>query len=135
MLRTRLTLKPGTPGTKKLLAEYGSRLIAVRYRYDDERQTRCKTIEIVIEEIPWSPETAAVRISYAPNEPVEIRTDPTERPLIQALRARNARWNEYDETWTLPYADALALRLTDRIINPRPARPLPPPTRPARGNP
>ena len=51
-MRTRLTLKPGRPGTKKLLAEYGSKLVCVRYRYDEELQTRCKTVELIKRKSP-----------------------------------------------------------------------------------
>ena len=35
--RVRLHLKPGQKGTKQLLAQYGDRLICVRYRYDARR--------------------------------------------------------------------------------------------------
>src|SRR5438093_13105331 len=44
----RLHLKPGQKGTKRLLAEYGSGLIGVRYRYDEDRKKRFKTVELVI---------------------------------------------------------------------------------------
>ena len=36
-MRARLILKPGQRGTKKLCAEYGERLVCVRYRYDEKR--------------------------------------------------------------------------------------------------
>jgi hypothetical protein len=35
-----LRLKPGQKGTKRLLAQYGDRLICVRYRYDAEVAVR-----------------------------------------------------------------------------------------------
>jgi hypothetical protein len=52
-METRLTLRPGMPGTKRLLARYGERLVCVRYLYDDARNRRLKTVELVIEEAPW----------------------------------------------------------------------------------
>jgi hypothetical protein len=52
-METRLTLRPGMPGTKKLLARYGERLVCVRYLYDEARNRRLKTVELVIEEAPW----------------------------------------------------------------------------------
>jgi hypothetical protein len=52
-METRLTLRPGMPGTKKLVARYGERLICVRYLYDKTRGQRVKTVELVIEEAPW----------------------------------------------------------------------------------
>ena len=41
-----LHLKPGQRGTKRLLAEYGDRLVCVRYRYDAERNKRFKTVAL-----------------------------------------------------------------------------------------
>jgi hypothetical protein len=118
MLRTRVTLKPGRPGTKKLLAEYGSKLICVRYRYDDERKTRCKTIEIVIDEIPWPPSHRPP--SLRPTDEVDIRLTYDERALREAVKHHGGRWNPQTKTWTIEYSDALALRLTDRIVSPPP---------------
>lgn len=48
-MKTRLTLKPGQNGTKKMLDKYGERLLAVRYRYDAARHLRIKTVELVEE--------------------------------------------------------------------------------------
>jgi hypothetical protein len=59
MLKTRLTLAPGANGTKKLVERYGQRLVCVRYRYDRERRTRIKTVELIEDESPWTP-TAAI---------------------------------------------------------------------------
>jgi hypothetical protein len=38
-MKTRVKLKPGQRGTKKLLDQYGDALVCVRYRYDRERTT------------------------------------------------------------------------------------------------
>ncbi|WP_322512865.1 hypothetical protein [Chloroflexus sp.] len=54
-MRTRLKLKPGQRGTKKLQAMYGDRLVCVRYRYDAEHGRRLKTIELIVEEKAWLP--------------------------------------------------------------------------------
>ena len=113
MLRTRVTLRPGRAGTKKLLAQYGSQLVCVRYRYDDERQTRCKTIELVIEEIPWPPPRPS---KLGPEDLVAIRVRFSEEALRHAIKRRGGQWNPATKTWTLTYAAALALRLTDRIV-------------------
>src|SRR5438093_8515268 len=53
--RVRLHLKPGQKGTKQLLAQYGDRLICVRYRYDAQRKKRFKTVELLIAERDWEP--------------------------------------------------------------------------------
>jgi len=52
-METRLTLRPGMPGTKRLLARYGERLVCVRHLCDEARNRRLKTVELVIEEAPW----------------------------------------------------------------------------------
>jgi hypothetical protein len=82
-MRTRLVLKPGQRGTKKLVAEYGERLIYVRYRYDIERRWRVKTIELIVHEGPWEPKPtknaaqqdpllAPGNQAYLPAQPQEI---------------------------------------------------------------
>ena len=50
MMRTLLHLKPGQKGTKQLLAQYGDRLVCVRYRYDAQRKKRFKTVELSVAE-------------------------------------------------------------------------------------
>ncbi|MEK6246087.1 MAG: hypothetical protein AABM33_16510 [Pseudomonadota bacterium] len=39
-METRLTLRPGQDGTKKLLQRFGKRLVAVRYLYDAAAATK-----------------------------------------------------------------------------------------------
>src|SRR2546428_10229890 len=53
--RVRLHLKPGQKGTKQLLAQYGDRLICVRYRYDAQRKRRFKTLALLVAERDWRP--------------------------------------------------------------------------------
>lgn len=49
-MRTRLTLQPHQDGAKHLQAQYGDRLVRVRYRYDEQRKKRIKTVELIVEE-------------------------------------------------------------------------------------
>jgi hypothetical protein len=46
----RRTLVPGQKGTKKLLRQYSSQLVCVRYRYDAESRLRFPTVELIIEQ-------------------------------------------------------------------------------------
>ncbi|MGH9938950.1 MAG: hypothetical protein ACREAM_22150 [Blastocatellia bacterium] len=50
----RITRKvaPGQKGAKRLLDQYGAKLLCVRYRYDSEKRKRFKTIELIIEACP-----------------------------------------------------------------------------------
>jgi hypothetical protein len=49
-MRTRLTLRPHQRGAQQLLAQYGNRLVCVRYRYEAQQQKRVKTVELIVEE-------------------------------------------------------------------------------------
>ena len=51
----RTTVTPPGPGTLGLLAEYGPRLVVVRYRYDAQKKWRYKTAEIIVDEVYWQP--------------------------------------------------------------------------------
>ena len=78
MMRTLLHLKPGQKCTKQLLAQYGDRLVCVRYRYDAQQQKRFKTVEFIVAERAWNPPAprfaadaiVGVRVGFAE---VEIR--------------------------------------------------------------
>jgi hypothetical protein len=52
-METRLTLRPGQPGTRKLVDKCGERLVRVRYVYDPAGGRRLKTVELVVESVPW----------------------------------------------------------------------------------
>ena len=52
------TLCPHQRGAQKLLAQYGDRLLRVRYRYDEQHKTRLKTVELIVEKQPWEPQRA-----------------------------------------------------------------------------
>ena len=45
-------LKPGQDGTKRLVDQYGDKLLCVRYRYDEIRGVKLKTVEIIVDEKP-----------------------------------------------------------------------------------
>lgn len=109
MLRTRLTLKPGQRGTHNLLAEYGNRLLCVRYRYDDEARLRYKTVELIVEEAPWSPPRQPT-----PRNVVDLRLRPDEHTLRRAVRLLGAIPNRPTRTWRTTYAVATILGLTAR---------------------
>ncbi len=54
-MQTKLTMKPGEDGTKKLLEIYGDKLVRVRYRYDAEKKLRYKTVELIVDVAEWEP--------------------------------------------------------------------------------
>ena len=54
-MQIKLSLKPGQNGTKKQVEKYGSKLVTVRYRYDEGKRKRYKTVEIIVAESTWFP--------------------------------------------------------------------------------
>src|SRR5581483_1563300 len=109
-MKTLLTRRAGQPGTKKLLREYGAGLICVRYRYDEERRQRLKTVELVVERVAWQrrgrkDDAATVRFRLAEGESL----------LRRAVLLAGGRWDEATDTWSLPRQTAAALGLTSRF--------------------
>jgi hypothetical protein len=110
MMRTLLTRRAGQPGTKKLMREYGRNLICVRYRYDEERGQRIKTVEIVVDRIAWRR-----RGAVDDGAPVRFRIEAREDLLRRAVLLAGGRWEEGTDTWTLPRKTAAALGLASRL--------------------
>jgi hypothetical protein len=112
-MKTRLTLRPGQNGTKKLQQKYGVRLLAVRYRYDESRRLRLKTVELIEEEFPWSPPVPAGR---DPNELVAIRIGYFEEKLRTTVKDVGATWQQENKTWRLSLGAVYALGLEGRLV-------------------
>lgn len=110
-MHTRLTRKPGQKGTKKLVAEYGDRLICVRYRYDAERQKRYKTVELIVEETPWKPPAK-------PDRMVWVKVAWGEVEVARQVKQAGGKWSAQQKAWALAYSQVQALGLEARIIGP-----------------
>jgi hypothetical protein len=85
----------------------------VRYRYDEQRQKRLKTVELIIEEEPWTPLAAAPPADVL----VPIRLALSEVTLRQQIKQGGGRWDPRQQVWEVRYAQAVALGLTERIID------------------
>lgn len=116
-MRTRLTLRPTQDGAKQLYDRDGERLICVRYRYDERKKRRWKTVELIVEESPWEPTPQ----SYQHDTIVALQVTAQERSVRQHIKAAGGKWNPKDVVWELPYGQALALGLTARIVPQRAA--------------
>ncbi len=101
-----------TTGAKKLLRQYGDRLVCMRYRYDEQRQLRMKTIELVVEEEAWTP----TRAQFQKEDIVAIRLTPSEVGFHRQVKQCGGRWDPQCGVWELQYRHAVALRLADRIV-------------------
>jgi hypothetical protein len=111
-MRTRLRLKPGQKGTKELLEQYGDRLVCVRYRYDAQRKTRFKTVELIVAQRDWNPPAPR----FADDALVAVRVGFAEMELRQRLKQAGGTWNPNRKAWELRYAHVVALKLQARIV-------------------
>jgi hypothetical protein len=84
-MQARSKLKPGQKGTRKLVELYGARLVCVRYRYDEIRHKRVKTVELIVEELDWTPKPKPPR----PATIVQVRVAYGEIELGRQVRAVN----------------------------------------------
>ncbi len=89
MRRARLCLRPGQPGTKSLLAQYGKSLVCVRYRYDERTKQRTKTVELIVEEADWRPGARPASGETV----VSLRVGWQEHERRQHLKAAGGKWD------------------------------------------
>lgn len=98
-------LKPGAPGTKRLVERFGDSLLCVRYRHDPLRNCRLTTVELIVEERPEKPEKAAwIHVAYSETE---LR-----------LRVKEAGGTRHPERklWLVPLKKIKALKLETRMV-------------------
>jgi len=107
----RIKSEAGQSGTKRLVAKYGERLVCVRYRYDEKRRKRLKTVEIIVEEQAWQPKSKGFRR----DETVGVRIDVKEKELQKRVREAGGRWNAKRKLWEMRYERAAKLGLKGRI--------------------
>ena len=112
-MRTRLTLQPDQDGAKQLRNQYGDRLVCVRYRYDEMKKRRWKTVELIVEESDWEPPVP----EWQEDTLVALQVAVQERGVRQQVKAAGGKWNPRDVVWELPYGQVMALGLTDRVVS------------------
>jgi hypothetical protein len=111
--RVRLHLKPGQKGTKQLLAQYGDRLICVRYRYDAQRKKRFKTVELLVAERDWEPPGPR----FAHDQIVWLRVAFADVAVRDRVKQAGGTWNPERRLWQLGYDRVIALGLNSRIVD------------------
>lgn len=104
-------MKPGQPGTKQLLAQYGERLVCVRYRYDAGARKRIKTVEIIVTESEWLPPAER----FSPEEIVWLRIGFVDRAQQQQLRAAGGKWDSERCIWNIRYDAAVKLGFVAQV--------------------
>jgi len=111
-MKTRLTLKPGQKGTKKLLNRYGDKLVCVRYRYDKKKKKRYKTVELIVEEVDWEVKSPLPDAKTM----VALRVDWRETHLQEKIKKAGGVWNPHKKVWEIEYGQVERLGLQERIV-------------------
>ena len=111
--RVRLHLKPGQRGTKQLLAQYGDRLVCVRYRYDAQRKKRFKTVAILVAERDWEPP----RPRFVDDQIVGLRVAFADMAVRERVKQAGGTWNPERRVWLLRYDRVVGLGLNSRIVD------------------
>jgi hypothetical protein len=111
-MKTRLVLKPGQRGTKRLVKKYGAALVCVRYRYDAESGQRLKTVELIIEKTDWKP--PPVRFALESQVPVQISA--SDLALRAAIKAAGGRWNRDKQLWFVRYGSIVGTPMEKHIL-------------------
>ena len=112
-MKTRRTIYPGKAGSKKWQKMYGDKLVCVRYKYDDQRKRRFTTIELVVEEQDWQPNTTII----PKNKIVQVQIKYGEVELARQVKSVGGKWNKDKKVWELCYGNVQALGLTKRIVD------------------
>ena len=115
-METRLTLRPEMPGTKKLLARFGERLICVRCLYDPQTRRRLKTVELVVEAVEWEPRRRRARRRGHDLVWVQIAYD--ERELRGAVMTAGGIWRPRQRLWEISWDAVRVLGLEARVVDP-----------------
>lgn len=110
-MKTRLILKPGQRGAKKLSEKYGEDLVCVRFRYDETTRQRLKTIELIIERTDWEPPPQKL----AADTLVAVRIAGYETELRKKVKSIAGKWNPEKRLWYVKYGDIAGTELEKHI--------------------
>ena len=72
-----------------------------------------KTVELIVAERDWQPP----RPCLAPDRPISLRIAFAEVDLRRRVKQAGGRWNSDERVWQLPHDRAVALGLTERIVD------------------
>lgn len=110
-MKTRLILKPGQKGTKRLTEIYGDTLPCIRFRYDEETRKRLKTVELIVEKSDWTPPPSR----YAAHVLVSLRIEASNMSLRTQAKAAGAKWNPEKQLWFVKYGKIIGTTLEKHI--------------------
>ena len=111
-MKTRLILKPGQKGTKRLTEKYGDALVCVRFRYDAESRQRLKTVELIVDKADWTPPPPR----YTADSLVPLRIEGYETELRAQAKTAGGRWNPEKQLWFVQYGKIASTQLEKHIV-------------------
>jgi hypothetical protein len=81
----------------------------VRYRYDKVKGKRYKTVELIIDESPWSARPK-------PGSDVFVRIGWYEKDLKNSIKKAGGDWYSHRGLWKLSFEKAKKMGLVSRIV-------------------
>jgi len=109
---TRLKLKPGQKGTKKLCDKYGEALVCVRYRYDEASEMRFTTVELIIKKSKWTPP----KRKYSDDALVPVHIGFTDIASREKAKEARGRWDPEAKLWRIRYGNIKGTSLEKYIV-------------------
>ena len=76
------------------------------------RKRVLETVELIIENKPWEPNTEKIPV----NKMMNLRITANEVNLRKRIKTAGGKWNPSRQVWELPYKEVLELGLTKRIV-------------------
>jgi hypothetical protein len=110
-VKTRLILKPGQRGSKRLSEKYGDDLVCVRFRYDAATRQRLKTVELIIERTNWEPPPEKLSDDLM----VALRIEGYQTELRKRVKTAGGKWNPERRVWYVRYGDIAGTELEKHI--------------------
>ncbi|HVP09395.1 MAG TPA: hypothetical protein VMT02_07735 [Burkholderiales bacterium] len=86
----------------------------MRYRYDAERQCRHKTVELIVETVPWQPRARKPR--RRDEQMVHVHIAYSEVDLRERAKRLGALWRPAQRLWEMRWLDAKRLGIADRVV-------------------
>jgi len=111
-------MQPGQPGTKRYTCQYGESLVCVRYRRDVANSRRITTVELIVDDGFYHPDSSAITKTLypSPNRNVYVRVGYEETWLRMQIKVVGARWVAEKKLWQMRYREVHKLGITGRII-------------------
>ena len=117
-MRVIKTIKPGQNGSRRLLRQYGKKLIKVRYREDKATNSLHTTVELIVDSRAIMPGYISTVLLKRSHQRVAVKKAYQDEGLRARAKTLGARWDNNHKLWIMSYAQADDLGIVDRVISP-----------------